>query len=111
MHPYRLEFFDSDNDDNELAWQAPIHTLEDKSANPEVALTASNLENQQYEQLHRAMKLLDERSQLIIQHRWLNEEKSTLQDLSTLLNVSLERVRQLENNALKKMRSQFAANL
>lgn len=99
-----LEFFDGDNEDSELSWQAPIHFLEDKSANPEEALTSANLENQQLAQLEHAMQSLDERSQLIIQHRWLNEEKSTLQDLSKLLNVSLERVRQLENNALKKMR-------
>lgn len=104
-HDQSLEFFDTDNEDNELSWQAPIHYLEDKNANPELKLTATNLENQQHGQLRHAIKSLDERSQYIIQHRWLNEEKSTLQDLSQQLNISIERVRQLENSALNKMRN------
>ena len=98
-----LEFSDSDDDD-QIAWQSPINYLEDKNANPENALVSNDFEKQQTTQLHHAIESLDERSKIIIQQRWLNDEKSTLQDLSEKFGVSLERIRQLEKNALTKMR-------
>jgi RNA polymerase sigma-32 factor len=52
---------------------------------------------------------LDERSRDIIQRRWLNEDKATLQDLADEYGVSAERIRQVEANAMKKMRGLFAA--
>lgn len=97
-----LEF--SDSDDDHIAWQSPINYLEDKNANPENTLVANDFDNQQNTQLHQAIESLDERSKIIIQQRWLNDEKSTLQTLSEKFGVSLERVRQLEKNALTKMR-------
>ena len=103
-HDQSLEHVDSDDSD-ENAWQSPIHFLEDQSANPEMQLSSDNLEVQQSAQLHAALKSLDERSQIIIQARWLNEEKSTLQDLSKQFGVSLERIRQLEKNAMNKIRA------
>lgn len=103
-----LEFSDEDDDHN-LSWQAPINYLEDKSANPENSLISTDLENQQSVRLHHAIQSLDERSQAIIQNRWLNEEKSTLQTLAEKFGVSLERIRQLEKNALQKMRVAMSA--
>ena len=100
-----LEFSESDDHDNDLAWQAPINYLEDKNANPENQLSSLNFENQQTTKLHRAIQTLDPRSQTIIQHRWLAEKKSTLEDLSEKFNISIERVRQLEKSAMKKMRA------
>lgn len=102
-HDQSLEFTATDEDDH-LAWQAPIHYLEDKSANPEETLLSSNQENQQISGLNHALLSLDDRSQAIIQQRWLSEEKSTLEDLSKQFGVSLERIRQLEKNAMQKMR-------
>jgi RNA polymerase sigma-32 factor len=55
------------------------------------------------------LQRLDERSRDIIQRRWLNEEKATLQDLADEYGVSAERIRQVEANAMKKMRALFAA--
>ena len=52
---------------------------------------------------------LDERSRAIIQARWLNEKKETLQELAKQYNVSAERIRQLENNAIKKLQSHITA--
>ena len=104
-HDHSLEHFDSDNDDNDFAWQAPINFLEDHTANPETQLSSNNLENQQSTQLYAALKALDERSQTIIQARWLHDEKATLEDLSKQFGVSLERIRQLEKNAFAKMRA------
>lgn len=100
-----LEFSDSDDDDHSLAWQAPINYLEDKNANPENNLLSTDFENQQITELHRAIQTLDSRSQTIIQNRWLNEKKITLEELSQKFNISIERVRQLEKNAMKKIRS------
>ena len=56
------------------------------------------------------MEGLDERSQDIIRARWLDEDnKSTLQELADRYGVSAERVRQLEKNAMKKLRAPFNA--
>lgn len=70
---------------------------------------ADNLEDEQYNgrataQLAYALAQLDERSQDIIKTRWLDEEKLTLQELAAKYNISAERVRQLENQALKKIK-------
>lgn len=103
-HDQSLEFSDANDDDHALAWQAPINYLEDKNANPENALSSTDFETQQTIQLHQAIQSLDPRSQVIIQNRWLNESKSTLEELSEKFNVSIERIRQLEKNAMKKIR-------
>jgi RNA polymerase sigma-32 factor len=63
----------------------------------------------QLDTLSNALQKLDERSRDIIQRRWLNEEKATLQDLADEYGVSAERIRQVEANAMKKMRGLFAA--
>ena len=56
------------------------------------------------------MATLDERSQHIIRARWLDEEsKTTLQELADNYGVSAERVRQLEKNALKKLKDAMVA--
>ncbi|MGJ3257324.1 MAG: sigma factor-like helix-turn-helix DNA-binding protein, partial [Alcanivorax sp.] len=52
---------------------------------------------------------LDERSRDILERRWLADQKSTLQDLANEYGVSAERIRQLENNAIKKLRNAIAA--
>src|SRR3989338_10865080 len=102
-HDQSLEF-SSDDEPNELAWQAPINYLEDKSANPENSLVSVDFESQQADQLHQAIATLDERSKMILQQRWLSDEKATLQDLAVKFDISLERVRQLEKNAMEKIR-------
>ena len=67
-------------------------------------LEDENYENQATEQLHEALSGLDERSLDIIRSRWLDDDKATLQDLAAKYSISAERVRQLENNALKKLK-------
>jgi len=56
-----------------------------------------------------ALAHLDERSRHIVQRRWLDDDKATLQDLADEYGVSAERIRQVEANAMKKMRTLFAA--
>ncbi len=60
-------------------------------------------------QLSSALMALDERSRDILERRWLADQKSTLQDLANEYGVSAERIRQLENNAIKKLRNAIAA--
>ena len=76
----------------------PAHLLEhDDSRSQELSLMASSLET------------LDERSQDIIKRRWLHEGKATLHELAAEYQVSAERIRQIEKNALGKMRVAFEA--
>ena len=64
----------------------------------------------QMQTLTDALSHLDKRSRDIIQRRWLDDEnKATLQDLADEYGVSAERIRQVEANAMKKMRGLFAA--
>ncbi len=84
---------------------APAAFLESANADP-----AETYENQDWQDFHQqklmnAMKSLDARSQDILVARWLSDEKSTLQDLADKYSVSAERIRQLEKNAMKKLKS------
>ncbi|MBN7797270.1 RNA polymerase sigma factor RpoH [Parahaliea mediterranea] len=97
---------DSDDDD---AWQAPQYYLEDKRSDPAVAVESSDWRENSEEQLHRAMADLDDRSRDILARRWLAEEKATLHELADHYGVSAERIRQLEQNAMKKLRVAIAA--
>ena len=92
----------SDDDDFN---PAPAGYLADLREEP-----ASQLEQQDWDQhnaskLHAAISELDERSQDILQQRWLSDQKATLHDLAAKYEVSAERIRQLEANAMKKIRS------
>ncbi|EIJ68505.1 RNA polymerase sigma factor RpoH [Pasteurella bettyae] len=97
--------FDLPNDDGEEDTFVPSMYLEDKGSNFAAELENENFENQAVDQLSAAMETLDERSLDIIQSRWLDDNKATLHDLAAKYNVSAERIRQLENNALKKLKS------
>ena len=97
---------ESDDDD---AWQAPQYYLEDHSADPALEVEASDWQRSSEQQLHLALSDLDERSRDILAQRWLAEEKATLHDLAATYGVSAERIRQLEQNAMKKLRASMAA--
>ena len=96
--------FDLPTDDDDEAY-APSLYLEDKSSNFAAELESENFEEQATEKLGTALADLDERSQDIIKARWLDDDKATLHDLAAKYNVSAERIRQLEANALKKLKS------
>ncbi|KAA6208966.1 RNA polymerase sigma factor RpoH [Avibacterium paragallinarum] len=96
--------FDLSNDDDDEAY-VPALYLEDNSSNFAAELENENYETQATDQIAQAMESLDARSQDIIKARWLDENKATLQDLAAKYNISAERVRQLETNALKKLKS------
>jgi len=92
---------DSDDDDN---W-APAGFLEDHRYNPATQHEQADWSGQTSDTIHHAMMELDDRSQDIIRTRWLDEKKLTLQDLAEKYQISAERVRQLEKNAMAKLRT------
>ncbi len=101
---YDMSAEDSSESVASLPMLAPAAYLEDENSN-----FAKNFENRDYksfelEQLGNALNSLDERSKYIIKRRWLDEQKATLQELSSELKVSVERVRQIENSSLKKIK-------
>ncbi|XZQ54911.1 MAG: RNA polymerase sigma factor RpoH [Arsenophonus sp.] len=94
------------NDDGENTTIAPVLYLQDKSSDFADSIEEDNWENHSTDKLTQALHTLDERSQDIIRTRWLDDEnKTTLQDLADKYSVSAERVRQLEKNAMKRLRS------
>ena len=97
---------DGDDDDS---WQAPQYYLEDQRSDPAVEVESSDWRENSEQQLHAALAELDERSRDIVSQRWLAEQKATLHDLAGKYGVSAERIRQLEQNAMKKLRGAIAA--
>jgi RNA polymerase sigma-32 factor len=95
--------FDLSADDDESGSFAPVQYLEDKSEDVETSVINADWNRDTHGRLYAAIKTLDERSQHIIQTRWLAEDKTTLQDLADKYQVSAERVRQIEKNAMKKL--------
>jgi RNA polymerase sigma-32 factor len=91
-------------EDEENFHAAPAAYLEDHRSNPAQTLEASDWSEQSGNALHHALQQLDARSQEILAARWLNDEKSTLQELADKYQVSAERIRQLEKNALDKLK-------
>ena len=67
-------------------------------------------EEQSTSALHNAMEQLDDRSRNILQRRWLDDDKSTLHELAAEYNVSAERIRQLEKNAMDKIKIAMSSN-
>ncbi|TXS93809.1 RNA polymerase sigma factor RpoH [Parahaliea maris] len=99
----------TDTSDDEDAWQAPQYYLEDKRYDPAVEVESSEYQENSEAALHSALSDLDERSRDILAQRWLAEEKATLHELADKYGVSAERIRQLEQNAMKKLRTAIAA--
>lgn len=100
--------FDLSADDDESGNFAPVQYLEDKTADVESDVINTDYDKNASNRLYSAIKTLDERSQHIIQTRWLADEKTTLQDLADKYQVSAERVRQIEKNAMKKLQAAMA---
>ena len=96
------------DDEDTSASFAPAAYLTDQSASPAEQLEQDNWQVHQSQQLQIALHELDERSRDIIAKRWLAEKKTTLQDLAAKYQVSAERIRQLENNAIKKLKAAIA---
>ena len=83
----------------------PSQYLEDKRYDPEIVVASEQAEQVNREELLAALKTLDDRSKDILNRRYLSDEKATLHDLADEYKVSAERIRQIENSALKKLKA------
>ncbi len=91
-----------DSEDEPLA--IPAHYLEDARYNPAHSLENEDWEETRVQKLSNAMLQLDTRSQDILKARWLSDKKETLHTLAAQYQVSAERIRQIEQNAMQKIR-------
>lgn len=98
--------YDAPEGDNseENSYKFPESYLSNPNDDPAFMSEQEESGDQGREKLLFAIEQLDERSQDIVQQRWLAEKKLTLHDLAEKYGVSAERVRQLEKNAMKKLR-------
>jgi len=93
------------NDDEDT--YTPEQYLSDPGDTPEQLLLNDNSQRDQNNKLYQALSTLDERSIDILRSRYLKEKKSTLHTLADKYGVSAERVRQLENKAIKKLKERL----
>ena len=103
--------FDAPTDeDNEHAPPSPAAFLVANDEDPSMAYERADSEDNQMQLLREGLAELDARSRDIIRRRWLDaDSKVTLQELADEYGVSAERIRQVEANALKKMKALFTA--
>ena len=93
------------NDDEDA--YMPEHYVADPGKNPEQLVLSDKSQEDQHKRLYQALSSLDQRSIEILQSRYLKEEKETLHTLADKYGVSAERVRQLENKAIKKLKERL----
>jgi RNA polymerase sigma-32 factor len=96
-------------DEEDFTSYSPAAYLSDDTDTPELHVEQQDWQAHQNTQLKEALQELDERSQDIIAKRWLAEKKTTLHELAEQYQVSAERIRQLEHNAIKKLKAAVIA--
>lgn len=102
--------FDASSDDDDDAMLSPSTYLATSTSDPAQQLESDDWTEQRVEALQQSLEVLDDRSRDILMSRWMDEDKkATLHDLAARYNVSAERIRQLEKNAMKKMRNVLEA--
>jgi len=99
-----FDALDGDDDDGP---SAPSAYLPDMRMEPASAIEREDTITDRRERLFAALEGLDDRSKTILQARWLAEKKQTLHELAQQFGVSAERIRQIEKNAMKKLRVQL----
>ncbi len=97
---------ESNYEDNFIA--APAQYLQAPDLNPLDSLESSNTLENAHENLTLALEKLDTRSQDVVKKRWLQEDKMTLKELADHYQVSIERIRQIENVAMQKLKEHFS---
>ena len=102
-----MSFDPLEGDSNEKTNYAPANYLEDSTSNPSEIIEKEDDSSLNTAQLYEALKQLDDRSRDIIYDRWLSAEKLTLHELAEKYGISAERVRQIEQNAMKKVKQNF----
>lgn len=105
----RDESFDLASEDDDDSW-APAQYLSSNKDDPGTVVEHQDIKDYEHRRLIVAYEGLDERAKEIIASRWLADKKRTLHDLADQFSISAERVRQLEQNALKKLRQQLVTD-
>jgi len=100
-----LSFDISDDESDDENYIAPATYLQQHGADPSVLLENADWDGREQHLLVEAMAALDERSKDILASRWLADKKATLHELAERYQVSAERIRQLEQNAMKKLKA------
>ena len=95
-------------DDDEVNLTPSAYIAAPGSTDPALALEQSDWERQNSGHLHHSLAQLDERSRIILEQRWLADQKATLHQLADRFGVSAERIRQLEKNAINKLKKLMA---
>lgn len=110
MNGHELSLEGNNDDDHDDTF-SPIAYLEDQQPEPSEMLSAIEQEHLESTGLTNALNSLDERSRRIVEARWLKQDGSaTLHDLADEFGVSAERIRQIEQKAMEKMKISLAAN-
>ncbi|MDH3450329.1 MAG: RNA polymerase sigma factor RpoH, partial [Gammaproteobacteria bacterium] len=109
LNNHDIGFDLSADDDDDVAYLAPANSLASNTLSPELLLEAQDTEENNLNTLSEAMGNLDDRSKTIVTRRWLTEPKATLHELADEYGVSAERIRQIESNAFKLIKTSFAA--
>jgi RNA polymerase sigma-32 factor len=97
-----------ESDDDESASYSPAAYLPAPDADPAVAVERAEWDDDVADRVAFAMTQLDDRSRTIMKARWMDEPKATLHDLADQFGVSAERIRQIEANAIKKLKKLVA---
>ena len=110
----RMSAFDTSFDieadaDDDTSYRAPVNYLEDQNSDLATQLEEAEWEEVTNNSLHLALSELDQRSKDILASRWLGDKKATLHELADRYGVSAERIRQLEKNAMNKVKAVMEA--
>jgi RNA polymerase sigma-32 factor len=108
LNNYDIGFDPATDEDDDSAYLAPANSLMSNTPSPEATLLTQDTEANNHEMLGTALQNLDDRSKAIVTRRWLTEPKATLHELADEYGVSAERIRQIESNAFKAIKTSFA---
>ena len=101
--------FDPDPETEETTTFAPATYLPSPNADPAHSVERNDSDSNEHDRLAAALAKLDDRSRAILSRRWLVETKATLHELAAEYGVSAERIRQIEANAIGKLKKQLVA--
>ena len=107
MASFDMAFDASDDSDDDEAYKAPAYFLEDQTSDISLQIEDDEWSEANNQNLYKAISDLDDRSKDILVSRWLSENKATLHELADKYDVSAERIRQLEKNAMNKMKEKI----
>jgi len=101
--------FDPTPETDEEETYSPAMYLPASNADPAIEVENEEWEEDSTERLTLALEKLDERSRSILKRRWMSDDKATLHELADEYGISAERVRQVESNAINKLKGLMAA--